>query len=272
MKELKNKVAVITGAGSGIGRALAIALAREGAKPAISDIDQGCLEETAKMIKEKGSQVYSHVLDVSKREDVYAYADRIVEETGGVDLVINNAGVTVIDSGEDLTYEDFEWIMGINFWGMVYGTKAFVPHLKKRKEGHIVNISSIFGVVGFPFQSAYNATKFGIRGFSEAMMMELAGTNIRISTVHPGGIKTDIARKCRFKKMEGVKDAAEIVQKFDRAAATSSDEAANIIIRGIRKNRERILVGKDAKLIDITQRLFPEMYKKILLTFFRKFM
>ncbi len=199
MKDFRGRVAAITGAGSGIGRALANALARQGAHLALSDIDDAGLAETVVQCEGLGVKITSEHVDVADRCAVYAWADCVVAEHGHVNLIINNAGVALGATVESMSYEDFEWLMNINFWGVVYGTKAFLPHLKLSGEGHIVNLSSVFGLISVPSQSAYNAAKFAVRGFSDTLRMELEidGANLSVTTVHPGGIKTNIARNAR---------------------------------------------------------------------------
>ena len=198
MSEIRGKVAVITGAASGIGRATAVALAREGARVAAADVDRKGLAETARLIEEIGGTVSTYLLDVSSREAVSDFAQEIEAQFGGADIVINNAGVAQVASIAELAYEDFEWVMNIDFWGMVYGTKAFLPQLTKKGAGHIVNVSSIFGLFAVPTQAAYNSAKFAIRGFTEALRHEMKGSGIQVSCVHPGGIKTNILRNARF--------------------------------------------------------------------------
>jgi short-subunit dehydrogenase len=192
MKSFKNKVAAVTGAGSGIGRALAKALAREGAELAISDIQTERLEETAGMLRELGAKVSVQTLDVSNREQVFAWADQVAREHGRVNLIFNNAGVAHASTLEGCSIEDFEWIMSINFWGVVYGTKAFLPHLRAAGEGHIVNVSSIFGVIAVPGNGTYNASKFAVRGFTEALRRELADTKVCVRYVAPRATRTGI--------------------------------------------------------------------------------
>ncbi|MDD4356045.1 MAG: SDR family NAD(P)-dependent oxidoreductase [Smithellaceae bacterium] len=257
MKILKNKTAAVTGAASGIGRMLAVNLAKEGCSLAISDINGPALQETAKLIGDRVN-VTSHIVDVSQREQVFQYADEAVENHGGVDLIINNAGVSVGDFLETIPMEDFEWLMGINFWGVVYGTMAFLPHLKKRPEGHIVNISSINGIIPNPNNGPYCAAKFAVRGYTETLAQEMHGTNIHVSCVHPGGIKTNIARNARVNRAmyELTKETAANLYE-EKLFRTTADDAAKIIISGIRCNRRRILVGADAKFLDLLTRFFP---------------
>ena len=265
MQVLDGKVAVITGAGSGIGRALAEQLAKEGCALALADIDQENLESLAAELRLAKVDVSCHVLDVANRAAVYAFADEVLAHHGSAQIIINNAGVAVSQTVADLCYDDFEWLMGINFWGVVHGTKAFLPHLLKNNDGHIVNVSSIFGIIGVPTQSAYNASKFAVRGFTEALRQEVQGTQVKVSCVHPGGIKTNIAKSARFyRDMSGNQDAARSAANFDKIARTTPAEAARVIIDGIKRNNPRILIGADARLLDRLQRLMPVSYSRIL--------
>jgi short-subunit dehydrogenase len=264
MQALRGKVAVITGAGSGIGRALAEQLAREGCALALADINAESLQSLSVTLHGSGVRVTTHVLDVAKRVAVYAFADEVLALHGSAQLIINNAGVSVSETVAELTYDDFEWIMGINFWGVVYGTKAFLPHLLKNNEGHIVNVSSIFGIIAVPTQAAYNASKFAVRGFTEALRQEVASTGVRVSCVHPGGIKTNIARAGRFyRDMSGNRDASRSAANFDRVARTTPAAAAQVIIDGIKREQPRILIGADARLLDRMQRLMPVRYTRL---------
>ncbi len=263
MTVIGGKLAVVTGAASGIGRGTAIELARRGARLAISDLDRAGLAETAKRIEAGGGTVTTYLVDVADRDAVYAFAQE-VESLGGADIVVNNAGVAQIARVDELSYEDFEWVMNIDFWGMVYGTKAFLPQLQKKDEGHIVNVSSIFGIVSVPSQAAYNSAKFAIRGFTEALRHEMKGTRIKISCVHPGGIKTNIVRNARFLQSTQATAREEAVSGFDKLAMTTPEKAGQIIVNGIAKNKPRILIGIDAKIIDLLQRLLPASYGKIM--------
>ena len=269
MKSFRDRVAVITGTGSGIGRALAIELGAAGCKLAISDINEAAVKQVAKELKANGREVIADRLDVADREAFYAYAEKVVKKFGTVNLVINNAGVALGSTVEQTSYEDFEWLMGINFWGVVYGTKAFLPHLKNADQGHIVNISSVFGLIGVPSQSAYNAAKFAVRGFTESLRqeLELEGSSVSCTSVHPGGIKTNIARNARMndsvKEITG-KTGENNVQDFEKMFRTTPEEAAATIIAGIRGNKRRVLIGADAVAIDTMQRLLPTSYQKLL--------
>lgn len=273
MEDLTGRVAAITGAGSGIGRALAVELSNGGAHVALSDIDDTGLAETVGMCEGRGVKVTSQRLDVAERDDVYAWADQVVDEHGRVNLVFNNAGVALGAPIETMSYEDFEWLMQINFWGVVYGTKAFLPHLKAAGEGHVVNLSSIFGLVSIPSQSAYNAAKFGVRGFTDALRIELEAQDCGVSctTVHPGGVKTNIARRARVDpSMAGVADGRDSGEVFDKIAMTTPTKAARQILTAVRKDKRRALIGPDAKVVDLVSRLPAAVYQKALISGVRK--
>jgi NAD(P)-dependent dehydrogenase (short-subunit alcohol dehydrogenase family) len=269
MKDLTGRVAAITGAGSGIGRALALNLAKRGTHLALSDINEVGLAETVGLCEGFGVKVTSQKLDVADRAAVYAWADAVVADHGKVNLIFNNAGVAVAATVETMTYDDFEWLMNINFWGVVYGTKAFLPHLKAAGEGHIINLSSVFGLMSIPSQSAYNAAKFGVRGFTDALRMELEidGSGVSCTTIHPGGIKTNIARNARMN--ESVASSADEVEKahkdFDRVAMTTPEKAARQILAAVQSNQRRALIGPDAKVFDLISRLPAAMYQRVLI-------
>ena len=263
MKDFRNKVAAITGAGSGMGRALAVELAARGCAVAIADIGVAALNETQSLLQSASVEVSSHVVDVADRAAMEQFAAEVVRIHGKVNLVFNNAGVSVTNSVEKLSYDDFEWLMNINFWGVVHGTKAFLPYLRQVDEAHIINTSSIFGVVAFPSQSAYNASKFAVRGFTEALRQELADTHIGVSCVQPGGVKTNIVKTSRYYAVDNeapTKD--ELTKTFEELAALTPRDAAMQILRGVEGNRGRVLVGRDAKLLACVQRLFPESYAR----------
>jgi short-subunit dehydrogenase len=267
MKDFRGRVAAITGAGSGIGRALARELARRGAHLALSDIDEVGLAETVALCEGSGVKVTSQIVDVANRDAVHAWADAVVDDHGKVNLIFNNAGVALGATVEGMSYEDLEWLMGINFWGVVHGTKAFLPHLKASGEGHIVNLSSVFGLISIPSQSAYNAAKFGVRGFTDALRMELdiERCGVSATTVHPGGVKTNIVRNARMDDSAaafgGSGDTAH--DDFDRIARTTPDQAARQILAAVERNRRRVLVGPDAKLIDLASRLPAALYQRV---------
>ncbi len=269
MKHFNGRVAAITGAGSGIGRALAVDLAERGAILALSDIDSEGLAATIALCEAVGATATSRILDVADREAVYEWAERVVDDHGRVNLVINNAGVALSSTVESMTYDDFEWLMNIDFWGVVYGTKAFLPHLKAGGDGHIVNLSSVFGLVSIPSQSAYNAAKFGVRGFTDALRIELEIERCGVSatTVHPGGIKTNIARSARSDAsaaLVGLGDGDD-PDAFDQIARTTAEDAARQILRAVEKNKRRALIGGDARVFDLAGRLPAGLYQRVLI-------
>jgi len=258
MKTFRGRVAAVTGAGSGIGRALARELAARGAHLALSDINEATLAETVMLCEAAGSaaKITSQRVDVADRGAVYAWADQVVADHGRVNLIFNNAGVALAAGIEAMSYEDFEWLMSINFWGVVHGTKAFLPHLKAAGEGHVINMSSVFGLISVPGQAAYNAAKFGVRGFTDALRMELemSPCGVSCTTVHPGGVKTNIARNARVDpSMAPDPDAA--ADEFDKMARTTPERAARQILLGVTRDRRRVLVGPDAAVIDLVSRL-----------------
>lgn len=268
MKSFQDKVAAITGAGSGMGRELAIELARQGCHLALSDVNEQGLAQTVALLKAYPVRVTSTRLDVSQREAVYAWADAVVREHGKVNLIFNNAGVALGSTLEGVAYEDFEWIMNINFWGVVYGSKAFLPHLRASGDGHIINTSSIFGLFAVPANGCYNASKFAVRGFSECLRqeMELTAAPVSVTSVHPGGIKTNIAQAARMSSnLEGLlaKDAQSARDNFDKLFITSANRAARIILKAVQGNKRRVLVGPDAKFMDLLVRLLPSAYQRL---------
>jgi short-subunit dehydrogenase len=262
MREFRGKVCVITGAGSGIGRALSLELARRGAQLAVSDIDPDAVAETAAACRAAGAPAAEgYGVDVSDREAVFAHAGDVRARFGTVNLLVNNAGVAMHKTVLETSLEDYEWIVGINFWGVVYGTKAFLPELIASGDGHLVNLSSLFGIIAVPSESGYNATKFGVRGFTEALRQEMlsAGHPVGVSCVHPGGIKTNIARSARVPPG----DDGELASSFDRVAMMTPEAAALVILRGVERNRARIIVGKDARVVDIMQRVLGSGYQAV---------
>jgi NADP-dependent 3-hydroxy acid dehydrogenase YdfG len=263
MQGFAGKVAVVTGAGSGIGQALAIELARSGAKLAISDVDTEGLARTEARLKAIGAPVKSDRLDVTEREAFLAYADAVNDHFGVVNQIYNNAGIAYAGDIEVSQFKDIERVMDVDYWGVVNGTKAFLPHLIASGDGHVVNVSSVFGLFAVPGQAAYNSAKFAVRGFTEALRQEmaLAGHPVKVTTVHPGGIKTAIARN--MTAAEGV-DVAELAQTFDKKlASTSPHKAARIILDGVRKNKARVLVGPDAKVLDLIVRVTGSGYQRL---------
>ena len=267
MTRLDGRVAAVTGAASGIGRSLACALAARGAHLALSDIDAAGLAETVDRCRRPGITVTSATVDVADRDAVHAWADQAAADHGRVNVVVNNAGVALAATVEGASYEDLEWLLGIDLWGVVHGTKAFLPHLKASGEGHVVNISSVFGLVSIPTQSAYNAAKFAVRGFSDALRMELEieGAPVSCTTVHPGGIRTDIARSARLDPSAGSLTGDDDPRVgFERLLVTTPDRAARQILAAVERNRRRVLVGPDAKVIDLVSRLPAPLVQGVL--------
>ena len=261
----KQSVAVITGAASGIGRALAVRLAGEGISGiAISDINQTELDKTEEMIGKIGVTVSSHIVDVSKLDQIQRFAGEVLAKHGRVTHLINNAGVGLVGTFDQLSIEDFEWMMGINFWGVVYGTKVFLPIMLEQEKAHLINVSSVFGLIAPPEQSAYCAAKFAVRGFTESLRHELAETNVTVSCVHPGGIKTNIVRNARVGEGALEEWKTQGAEFFDKITQTTAEEAAEIILKGIKKKNPRILIGEDAKQISKVARIYPKKYLKVL--------
>ena len=273
------RVAAITGAGSGIGRALAIELARRGTHLALSDVDTTGLAETVAACEGRGVKVSSSQIDVADRDAVFA----AIAETGPFDAIIHLAARKAIGESvslpleyyennlgagvETMSIEDFEWLMGVNFWGVVHGTQAFLPHLKAAGDGHVINISSVFGLISIPTQSAYNAAKFGVRGFTDALRMELevADCVVSCTTIHPGGVRTNIARRARVDpELADRAGPGGIGAEFDRIAWTTPDKAAQQILKAVERNRRRALIGPDAKVIDVISRLPVGLYQRVL--------
>ncbi|EON32410.1 short-chain dehydorgenase/reductase [Gordonia terrae C-6] len=261
MKDFRGKVVVITGAGSGMGRDIAVKLARRGARLAISDVTPDGLAVTEKLVKEAGAEVHSQLLNVAEREAVLTYADTVAEHFGVVNVVFNNAGIAHHGEIERTEFKDIERVMDVDYWGVVNGTKAFLPHVIASGDGHIVNTSSLFGLLAEPGQAAYNSAKFAVRGFTEALRQEMivAKHPVQVSCVHPGGIKTAIARNAT---VSGDHDQKATAALFDRyLARMTSEDAAEVIIDGVRKNKARILVGTDAKILDLAVRLVASKYQ-----------
>ncbi|KHN66435.1 SDR family NAD(P)-dependent oxidoreductase [Acinetobacter calcoaceticus] len=270
MKSFKNKVAAVTGAGSGIGQALAIELAKQGCHLALSDVNEAGLAKTVELLATYPIKVTTQKVDVANRTEIADWAKFVVDQHGQVNLIFNNAGVAMGSTAEGISYEDLEWLIGINFWGVVYGTKEFLPFLKQSGDGHIINISSMFGLTAQPTQSAYNASKFAVRGFTESLRQELDMQNAGVSAtcIHPGGIRTNIAKAARMNNsvqslgMDPVKSQ----DAFDKLLRTPADDAAQQILEAVRKNRRRLLIGADAKVVDVIQRILPQGYQKIFAT------
>ncbi|GAS98422.1 short-chain type dehydrogenase/reductase [Mycolicibacterium canariasense] len=263
MEGFAGKVAVVTGAGSGIGQALAVELGRSGAKLAISDVDTEGLAVTEERLKAIGAPVKADRLDVTEREAFELYATAVKEHFGKVNQIYNNAGIAFTGDVEVSSYKDIERVMDVDFWGVVNGTKAFLPHLIESGDGHVINVSSLFGIFSVPGQAAYNSAKFAVRGFTEALRQEmvLAKRPVKVTAVHPGGIKTAIARNAGA--ADGL-DADQLAKVFDKKLAkTTPDKAARIILEAVRKNQARVLVGADAKVLDVIVRLTGSGYQRL---------
>ena len=274
MTAIRGAAAAITGAASGIGRALALEFAARGCDLALADRDEGGLQAVAAEIaKTSPRKVTTHRVDVSEPGQIADFAAAASAAHPALNIVVNNAGVALMGAFNEIDQSQMDWLMNINFWGVVHGTRAFLPQLAKQREAHIVNLSSIFGIVGPPGQTSYSAAKFAVRGFSESLRHELqmANSPVKLSVVHPGGIATNIARNSRTGT--GVTDnarRAESIERFDNAARTTPEVAAKVIADGIEANRPRILIGFDAKFIDVLQRLRPATYWKALAGIFNK--
>ena len=268
MKTFKDKVAAITGAGSGIGQQLALLLAKQGCHLSLSDVNEVGLADTVTQAKAHGVRVTSKKVDVANRDEMKAWAAETAQNHGKVNLIFNNAGVALATTVEGASYEEYEWIVNINFWGVVYGTKEFLPYLKETKDGHIINISSLFGLVAQPTQSAYNATKFAVRGFTESLRQELDIQKCGVSTtcVHPGGIRTNIANAARSNnslKSLGM-DPDKSIKAFNKLLRIPPEQAAQVILDAVKADKRRVLIGNDAKLLDSLQRVFPKGYQVIM--------
>lgn len=260
MPSVKGKTILVTGAGSGIGQALTVLLAHKGAHVAASDVNESGLAETAAMVSGDGGRVVTYKLDVADKVAFEQHIEDCEQEFGALDGIINNAGVTVSARVENTSYADFEWLMNINFWGVIHGTKGMLPKLQNRPNGWIVNISSVFGLVGWPTQASYNASKFAVRGFTEALRHELTQENSKVQaiSVHPGGVKTGIVRNMRAIDFLVPTKTVEGADKFfQKAARTTPAKAAAIIVKGMEKNKPKVLVGPDAVVIDQMARRLP---------------
>jgi short-subunit dehydrogenase len=269
MRELEGKVAVVTGAGHGIGRETAIALAQKGCKLALCDIAEEPLESLRAELEAGGTSVSAHHIDVSDKTQMEAFAGDVIDAHGQAQILVNNAGVTVFASFEEHAVEDLEWIVGVNLWGVIYGCKFFLPHLKAAGEGHIVNLSSVYGIIAPPLQTSYVATKFAVRGFSESLRAELAEENIGVTSVHPGAIQTNIIRNARL-----ITDTHEVLRNntqrlFDRLG-TTPDVVAARIVKAIEYNSPRVLITKEARVADALKRLMPATTDGIVARVFKR--
>ncbi len=263
MRRVEGSVVAITGAGSGIGRALALELARRGAALSLSDWRADDVDETVRACKDLGADARGYQVDVRDAAAVQTWADSTVADFGRVNAIVNNAGVALTGDVLDMSLADIAWVVDIDFWGVVHGTKAFLPHLIDSGDGHVVNLSSVFGLVAVPSQSAYNAAKFAVRGFTEALRQEMrqAGHPVAVTAVHPGGIRTNVVRNSRT---VGDVEHAELVTLFERRLArTSPETAARAIVRGLESGRARVLIGPDAYAIDTMARVLGPAYQRV---------
>jgi short-subunit dehydrogenase len=267
VREFLDRVAVVTGAASGIGRALSLALARRGAHVALVDLNEAGLAMVAGEVEALGRKASRHVADVANRTRMAALPDEVLRAHGRVSFLANNAGVSVAGSFAEHSLEDFDWIVGINFWGVVHGCKFFLPHLLREPEAHIVNLSSMFGIVGIPGQISYCSTKYAVRGFSETLWTELRDTKIGLTCVHPGGVKTNIVRSTR-----NIPDdtRARTIETFDRMAI-APERAAEQILRAVERDRMRVVICREAKVSDWLKRLAPTATQKLVHRAIRRF-
>jgi NAD(P)-dependent dehydrogenase (short-subunit alcohol dehydrogenase family) len=268
--KLEGRTAVVTGAASGIGRAIATSLAKRGCHLALADVDEDGLQATASEITAGGVRVSQHHLDVSDAAAVAAFPPRVMGEHPGIDILVNNAGVALGGSFEQTAEADFEWLFAINFWGVVRMTRAFLPLLHKSEEARIVNISSVFGLIAPPGQTAYSASKFAVRGFSESLRHELARTNIGVTVVHPGGIATSISNNARMSQSISAEEVAERRERAKAFLRLPPEVAGEVIVRGVENRQARVLVGADAKRMAIVERLMPVTYWNIIGRAFRR--
>jgi NAD(P)-dependent dehydrogenase (short-subunit alcohol dehydrogenase family) len=261
--KLKGRTAVITGAASGIGRAIAQSLARRGCHLALADVNEAGLEETARSCA-TGTRITYYRLDVGERQAVAAFPDVVRTSHGKIDLLVNNAGVALGGTFEQVSEDNFDWLFAINFFGVVRMTRAFLPLLRASDDARIVNISSIFGIIAPPGQTAYSASKFAVRGFSEALRQELKGTSIGVTVVHPGGVATSIARNARRSQVTSPDQLAAAMASIEAKLKMPPSEAGETIVRGIEQRKPRVIVGNDAKFISMVERLAPVSYWKVL--------
>jgi len=268
MRKIQGAVAVVTGAGSGIGRALAEDLASRGAQLALADVNSSGLEETKRLLGSSAARSYT--VDVSNASSVQGFARAVEQDFGGASLLVNNAGVALYGNFSELSLEEMEWLIGVNFWGVIYGCKFFLPLLERQPEAHIVNVSSVFGLIGPPGQSMYSSSKFAVRGFSECLREELRSTRVRVTCVHPAGIATRIAENARAGAATRSEDHAEVRERFSKVATIPPAEAARVIMRGVVGNKDRVLIGADAYRIDFLQRLMPVRANAMLSAWLKK--
>lgn len=258
MKRIEGRIALVTGAAGGIGRATAVRLAEKGAHVALADVNESGLDETRSRVERLGVRATTHLVDVADRAAMEDLVRQIESAHGGLHVLVNNAGVAVSATFEDHTLEDFQWLIGINFWGVVHGCKLFMPLLRQADEAHIVNVSSVFGLIGMPMNSAYCASKFAVYGLSESLRVELSDTHIGVTCVQPGGVATDIVKSARWTDDPA---AAALRPRTERAFARMMppERAAKAIVRGIERNSHRVLITREAHVIDAAKRAFPSL-------------
>jgi len=262
--DFKGKNAVITGAGSGIGRELCIQLAKEGCNIYAADINEKGLRETEDAVRAAGKNIICYITDVSDRKQIFEFAEKTIYYNNSIDIVINNAGVAMSDvPAENIDFKDFEWMMNINLWGVVNTAKAFIGSLKKSRDSYLVNTSSIYGIFAMKNAAAYTTSKFAVRGFSEALVQELHGTSVNVMTVYPGGIKTNIAKNSRWIGETGDTDGQKRqLARFENSAKTEPEDAAKQILQAMKRRKKRLLIGKDARFMDLYVRINPSGYDR----------
>jgi NAD(P)-dependent dehydrogenase (short-subunit alcohol dehydrogenase family) len=261
---LEGRTAVITGAAGGIGRAIAVSLARRGCHLALADVDEAGMAGTEELVRRHPARVTRHRLDVADRAAVSDFPARVAAAHGGVDLLVNNAGVAVGGTFEQVAEEDFEWLFEINFWGVVRMTRAFLPLLRASGDARVVNLSSVFGLVAPPEHVAYAASKFAVRGFSEALRHELEGSGVGVTVVHPGGVATSISKNARAPAGASEEEVARRREEFGKLLRLPPEVAGETIVRGVERRKSRVLVGSDARLLSVIARVMPVSYWKVL--------
>ena len=264
MTAIKGAAVALTGAASGIGRALAFELAAQGADLALADTDEPQLAALANELRQRHQvSISSHRVDVAQDDEVHRFAEEAIGQHPRLNVLINNAGVALQGWFEEMTLAEFEWVMSINFWGVVRGAHYFLPHLQVQPQAHIVNISSVFGLIAPVGQTAYSASKFAVRGFTESLRHELAATSVRVTCVHPGGVATNILRNARVVKAVDAERRAMALKRFAKMAKTTPEQAAAVIVKGLLRNHPRVLIGGDARFMDRVQRWLPASYWRV---------